>query len=256
MNEPKSEYGWRFVENNDLKEGDEHWETVDGKSCWAECVGRLTDNCSSEFRRRKIVAPEGWRILALDEVPHGDCLASDERGVFAPSTWTHNDETVSQLKESKYPKILAIAAPVKKEFAERIIEAVYLPIMPEGFEPVIDRTLKIQPDWKWATPNFIFGKWCDCGLKDLGRGQLKDACYCRPATGSYTLPKPFVGHQVIEPPKFHVGDPVHKKGGDYYFDGTIVAVFLKLSGKVRYVAENFDGVLHIFSENNLEKTNG
>jgi hypothetical protein len=56
---------------------------------------------------------------------------------------------------------------------------------------------------------------------------------------------------VIEP-KFKVGDKVAKVGGDYKFDGVIVAVFTKLSGAIRVVAEDDRGVLHVFSEKNLE----
>lgn len=49
----------------------------------------------------------------------------------------------------------------------------------------------------------------------------------------------------------NVGDMVEKIGGDYYFKGTIVAVFKKLSGKIRVVVDNEDGILHVFSENQL-----
>lgn len=48
-----------------------------------------------------------------------------------------------------------------------------------------------------------------------------------------------------------VGDVVSKVGGDYKFDGTIVAMFTKLSGAVRFVVEDDRGVLHIYSEKNL-----
>jgi hypothetical protein len=54
--------------------------------------------------------------------------------------------------------------------------------------------------------------------------------------------------------KFAVGDSVSKVGGDYRFDGTIVAVFNKLSGVERFVVEDDRGVLHIYSEKNLRKT--
>lgn len=47
------------------------------------------------------------------------------------------------------------------------------------------------------------------------------------------------------------GDNVEKISGDYTFDGVVVSVFKKLNGKVRIVVENQDGLLHIFSENNL-----
>ena len=49
-----------------------------------------------------------------------------------------------------------------------------------------------------------------------------------------------------------LGDRVTKITGDYRFTGVVVAVFAKLSGATRYVVENEDGVLHIFSEKNLK----
>ncbi len=49
-----------------------------------------------------------------------------------------------------------------------------------------------------------------------------------------------------------VGSSVRKVGGDYRFEGVIVAAFHKMSGQVRYVVEYVRGVLHIFSANNLE----
>lgn len=49
-----------------------------------------------------------------------------------------------------------------------------------------------------------------------------------------------------------VGSKVSKVGGDYRFDGTVVAVFVKLdSVNVRYVVEDDRGVLHIYSAKNL-----
>lgn len=52
--------------------------------------------------------------------------------------------------------------------------------------------------------------------------------------------------------KFSIGDYVHKTKGDYYFKGVVVAVFEKKSGRVRYVVENPDGILHIYKGANLE----
>ena len=51
---------------------------------------------------------------------------------------------------------------------------------------------------------------------------------------------------------FKVGDKVSKVGGDYRFDGVVVAVFEKLSGAVRLCVEDDRGVLHIYSEKNLK----
>lgn len=52
--------------------------------------------------------------------------------------------------------------------------------------------------------------------------------------------------------KYGVGDMVEKIGGDYTFEGMVVAVFQKKSGLVRYVVEDDRGVLHIYSSKNLQ----
>jgi hypothetical protein len=49
-----------------------------------------------------------------------------------------------------------------------------------------------------------------------------------------------------------IGDQVRKVGGDYTFKGTVVSVFFKVSKKLRYVAENQEGILHVFGPNGLE----
>lgn len=54
-------------------------------------------------------------------------------------------------------------------------------------------------------------------------------------------------------PNFALGDKVSKVGGDYQFDGVVVAVFQKLSGVWRFVVEDDRGVLHIYGPTNLEK---
>ena len=50
--------------------------------------------------------------------------------------------------------------------------------------------------------------------------------------------------------KFRVGDIVCKPKG-YRFDSIIVAVFKTLADETRVVAENADGLLHIFNEEQL-----
>jgi hypothetical protein len=50
---------------------------------------------------------------------------------------------------------------------------------------------------------------------------------------------------------YEVGTKVAKTGGDYTFHGEVVAVFSKRSGQVRYVIENDEGILHIFSGKQL-----
>lgn len=50
-----------------------------------------------------------------------------------------------------------------------------------------------------------------------------------------------------------VDEHVMKTGGDYHFEGVVVARFAKVSGQIRYVVENRDGLLFIFNGNQLEK---
>lgn len=54
-------------------------------------------------------------------------------------------------------------------------------------------------------------------------------------------------------PVFQVGDRVIKDGGDYTFEGTVVAVIHKLSGAIRYVVEDDRGILLIMLESKLKK---
>lgn len=51
---------------------------------------------------------------------------------------------------------------------------------------------------------------------------------------------------------FRVGERVKKIKGDYKFVGEVVSAFKKRSGLVRYVVENDDGLLFIFSAVQLE----
>ena len=51
---------------------------------------------------------------------------------------------------------------------------------------------------------------------------------------------------------FKVGDKVRKTGGDYTFEGIVVAAFKKLSGVDRYVVEDDRGVLHVYSAKILQ----
>lgn len=47
------------------------------------------------------------------------------------------------------------------------------------------------------------------------------------------------------------GAKVSKTGGDYRFDGTVIGVFKKISGVIRYAVEDDRGVVHIYSRKNL-----
>ena len=52
---------------------------------------------------------------------------------------------------------------------------------------------------------------------------------------------------------FPIGTKVAKVGGDYSFEGVVVAAFQKLSGVVRYVVEDDRGVLHVYSDKVLRR---
>jgi hypothetical protein len=52
---------------------------------------------------------------------------------------------------------------------------------------------------------------------------------------------------MAEDSELEVGQLVEKVGGDYQFEGYVVAKFAKLSGAVRYVVEDDRGVLHVYS---------
>jgi hypothetical protein len=58
--------------------------------------------------------------------------------------------------------------------------------------------------------------------------------------------------KAVPEPLFVRTQMVRKFAGDYKFVGTVIAVFQKLGGQWRYVVENGDGVLHIFSAEQLE----
>ena len=55
----------------------------------------------------------------------------------------------------------------------------------------------------------------------------------------------------VERDSIPTGTKVAKVGGDYRFDGIVVAAFTKLSGVIRYVVEDDRGILHIYGPKNL-----
>lgn len=52
--------------------------------------------------------------------------------------------------------------------------------------------------------------------------------------------------------KYKTGTRVIKTGGDYSFTGVVICAFAKLSGQIRYCVENGEGIVHIFSEKQLD----
>lgn len=57
-------------------------------------------------------------------------------------------------------------------------------------------------------------------------------------------------------PKYSIGDRVFKDSGDYFYAGQVVSVYRKLSGVIRYVVENSDGLNFIFNEQSLKSQGG
>lgn len=58
----------------------------------------------------------------------------------------------------------------------------------------------------------------------------------------------------MEEHDLRTGDAVAKEGGDYRFDGIVVAIFDKLHGGVRVVVEDERGLLFIFNPKQLRVT--
>lgn len=92
------------------------------------------------------------------------------------------------------------------------------------------------------------------GLKDNSQG-FKECFDCSQKIGSPTLCAQCLwvreNYKPEIKPKFEVGDKAIKSKG-YKFDSEIVSVFRTTAGEIRIVAENGDGLLHIFNESNLE----
>lgn len=89
----------------------------------------------------------------------------------------------------------------------------------------------------------------DPRLYDIAR----DICHSQGM--AWTDPRTGKTHPPPEGPAFARYDLVSKVGGDYTFDGTVVAAFRKLNGIWRYVVQDDRGILHIFSGPNLQKRN-
>ena len=60
-------------------------------------------------------------------------------------------------------------------------------------------------------------------------------------------------NQPETPPKaYSVGQKITKKpGGEYTFEGTVVAAFRKCNGAERYVVENDEGIMHIMAKGGM-----
>jgi hypothetical protein len=56
---------------------------------------------------------------------------------------------------------------------------------------------------------------------------------------------------MMLPKEINYADLLQKTGGDYKFEGLVVATFRKTNGAFRVVLENSDGFLHIFDPSQL-----
>jgi hypothetical protein len=63
----------------------------------------------------------------------------------------------------------------------------------------------------------------------------------------WTDPRTMQTYPPPDGPAFQRYDEVAKVGGDYIFDGIVVAAFRKMNGVFRYVVQDDRGILHIFS---------
>lgn len=83
----------------------------------------------------------------------------------------------------------------------------------------------------------------------------------RPLVAPVTLPSVSIGKKIAPMdkfPKFELYSYVHKKTG-YKYPGMVVSVFTTRGNELRYVVEaihpDYEGMLHIFSEEQLVNTN-
>ena len=81
--------------------------------------------------------------------------------------------------------------------------------------------------------------------------------YFEGGTSALTIPHEAIARaeQAIAAERLVVGEHVAKVGGDYRFAGVVVSVVVKRDRRTwRYVVENDDGVLHIFSAAQLVRS--
>ena len=58
-------------------------------------------------------------------------------------------------------------------------------------------------------------------------------------------------HMSMQKSKYKIGQRFKKEGGDYTFEGEIIAVFKKRSGAIRYAGEDDRGLIFIFNESSI-----
>jgi len=137
--EPKAEYGWMITQDR-WRRGDQHWNEGVG---WEHCSFFNSENCSRP-RRRKIVAPEGWRIVPLDEIPTPDCngfLCCFVAGKWSDSWFNVVTRCFEHIPANKLvsenPEILAIATPAKVDYA--VNDASKMPAPPVAISRLVEK---------------------------------------------------------------------------------------------------------------------
>jgi len=106
------------------------------------------------------------------------------------------------------------------------------------------------PDWRWKELkciNCMHGvsiyhskedKKMHLGHYGHAGGYSKHTTFCQTYHCECRKPEPWI---------IKVGHKVKKVGGDYSYEGLVVAVVVKLSGRIRYVVEDDKGMLFIFN---------
>ena len=202
--------------------------------------------------------PEGWRCLSEEEqtyllslgnkcprefafwdnVNEPNSVRTDELGIvdrFVVSPWTYFTDKPPGYWLPK-PKIA------------------------EGHNPdnVTEEQVGVSQGWRCLSTEEVLARKGKDSTEDIEAWSKPSGAWFGYMVGNYVG----LTYRTKRPPGYFldptpapltIGSLVSKVGGDYRFDGTVVSVFTKLSGQTRYVVEDDRGVLHIYSEKNLER---
>lgn len=173
---------------------------------------------------------------------------SDEMSDFSPETWNKildrkgksfagiMVKAIAEQEDSKVSKTPETDA-LREEYRLAIAgaaEAIGM-VLPDAFQLIMKRVLDYTARME-RERNHVIAQRDNAAL----------------VTGTITTSGSVRRESMPSYPKFKVRQRVSKQGGDYQFDGVVVAAFRKLSGKTRYVVEDDRGVLHIYQDSNLK----